>query len=101
MWPMNWPIHATTNTAIAEYSSVRMPKLSAIHQSSAPNNTKATRMPTKSLRDRRRYQASAATMASAQTAPGCRKEGTGIVQKKAVTDHTIVGTHSRWIHWLV
>src|SRR6187431_2585219 len=99
---MNWPIHATTNTTVAVQSNPRIPKFSAIHQFSHANSTNAIAMPTHSLGDMRQYQASAATIAKPAKAPGRNHvAGTGMVHRKAVTDHTIAGTQSRCTSWLV
>ena len=79
-----------------------MPKVEAIHQSIQANSTKAMAIPIHRRGDRRQYQAQARNIAKAENAPGRNQvPGTGMVHSKALTDQTIGGTHSRWIHWLV
>ena len=49
LWPMNWPIHATTNTPMASISSAFMPKVVAIHRFSSRLSTKQASRPSASL----------------------------------------------------
>mgnify|MGYP006153235691 CR=1 FL=1 len=59
-------------------------------------------MPSASGRDSRQYQAQARNMPTAIQAPWFTSAvGTGITHIAAVTDHTMAGTHSRWMNWLV